>query len=219
MKRVTLVILAMAIAVLFSPRISNAQTVLHDHLKCYKIKDKAKFTALVDLAALQTQFPDEQCRVIGKGKLFCVPVDKSVTSFKDLTKTGIPQVALDGDEQTFDRVCYKIKCPKVAIDPLAITDQFGSRTVGRFRPFMLCAPAIKGVPPQACETGLSGQNPGQCGGTCPTNFACDDDIGQVNCKCFPTVCALDPASGQCGGPCSVVGQTCLPDQLNACVCQ
>lgn len=135
------------VALLVSPALANAQ---FDHMQCYKVRDSAKFDASATLDALQSQFDiGADCSIKGarnKGKRFCVPVSKTVTAFEDKSRTGIPQVDLDGQEQFFDSICYKVKCPDGNIPPLLVTDQFGTRTIKDFKTDMLCVPAVKGVP-------------------------------------------------------------------------
>lgn len=203
-----------------------------DHLRCFKIKDGAKFTATATLTALQAQFGiDEACEIKGKGRLFCVPVSKTVTSFIDGSKQGIPQETLDGAELDYDNICYKIKCPKREIAPELVTDQFGSRTVEKFKSQYLCAPAIKGLPPSPtttlpCQPDCVAKECGDdgCGGvcgTCPAGEPCD--AGQCVLACAPSeancdgVCVdlfTDPANcGACGVACGsgsfCVGGQCL----------
>ena len=68
----------------------TAQT--YDHLKCYKVKDGQKFkAAIVDLAPLDDPpFTLEAgCKLKGKAKKLCVPVDKTVQE----TDAGLLPVA------------------------------------------------------------------------------------------------------------------------------
>ena len=44
-----------------------------------------------------------------------------------------------------DRICYDVKCPKVIIDDQEVTDQFGTRTLTKFKAKMVCTPAVKGA--------------------------------------------------------------------------
>ena len=136
-------------AVLFAG-VADAQ--VFDHLKCYKIKDAAKFDAMADLGALQAEFGMDSCRIKGRGKLFCVPASKTVTAFEDRSREGIPQVAMDGQALDDDRICYKLKCPVTEIDDRIATDQFGTRQIGKFKLTLLCTPAIKGLPPTTSTT-------------------------------------------------------------------
>ena len=144
MKKFLLLTVAAALLTPMGARTSQAQ--VFDHLQCYKIKDTAKFTADVDLTALQEQFGMQNCAVKGKGSLFCVPADKVASNFVDKSKDGVPQVDLQGVTPVDDRICYKMKCPKVTIDPLTVTDQFGTRSIEKFKPALLCTPAAKGIP-------------------------------------------------------------------------
>ncbi len=74
------------------PTASHAQ--LFDHMTCYKVRDSVKFKATVALDALQDQFdlPGE-CTVKGKAALFCVPTEKTVTSFEIDKAPGTPDPA------------------------------------------------------------------------------------------------------------------------------
>jgi len=192
-----------------------------DHLKCFKVKDNGKFNAAVALTALQEQFGvNENCTVKGKANLFCVPVEKTVQTFEGLDKNGASvQIPLAGDDLIDDRVCYKVKCPKVDIAPELVTDQFGSRNVEKFKAQFLCTPAIKGapttttLPPNAC----SNTTPPQCGGTCAAGEECVDS-GQNECVCLPLGLCANAAPPQCGGTCPS-GEECVDDGQSQCVCQ
>ncbi len=165
------------------PGVGRAQ-LLNDHLKCYKIKDKTKFVAEATLTALQAEFGAEDCKIKGKAKLLCAPVNKDVTTFEDKSDEKFGHAPFAGPDLTFDRICYKLKCPGLEIDALEVTDQFGTRMVEKFKPAMLCTPAIKGQPP-----------------VCPMDFtsgACDayrDDLAP-GCK------ACCDADNDCGRECS-----------------
>ena len=153
---------------------STADAQLFDHLKCYKIKDSAKFAATADLEALQAEFGVEDCVIKGKGKLFCVMVDKDVMTFEDKTKPPLVQPSFDGQELSDDRICYKIKCPKVTIAPQEVGDQFGVRTVEKFKATMLCTPAFKGPAPSGDPNGTACSDGTSCAsGFCADGFCCD----------------------------------------------
>jgi len=114
----------------------------YDHLKCYKIKDQKTFkSAAADLDALQARFGLENCRIKPAAKLMCVPATKTVTELVD----GTPE-PVAGVTQSDSRLCYKIKCPKSEIEPLVMTDQFGTREVRGFKAVRLCTPAIDSAP-------------------------------------------------------------------------
>ncbi|RMD83251.1 MAG: hypothetical protein D6815_07085, partial [Candidatus Dadabacteria bacterium] len=143
---------ALAVLLAAAPA-ARGQVLAVDHLKCYKVKDAAKFLAEVDLEALQDQFGLENCKLKGKAKLFCVPVAKTVKSFVDKTKPPLKPYQFAGQNLTDDRLCYKIKCqPPVATPELEVTDQFGTRNVRKFKAFMVCTPAFKGAPPTTTTT-------------------------------------------------------------------
>jgi hypothetical protein len=86
---------------------------------------------------LAAEFGLESCEVKGRAKQFCVPADKTVTAIED--GSVLP---LDGNELVFSRLCYKLKCSNTVVPPQQITDQFGSRTIDKFKAFQLCTPAV-----------------------------------------------------------------------------
>jgi hypothetical protein len=159
--------LVASVALLGAPA-GGAGEQVTDHLKCYKIKDAVKLTGVVDLSS--PQFGLEAGCKIGRTALFCVPVSKTVQSVSDrVTGAAITPLALSAPPQPGDQVCYKVKCPRppVAIADQSVTDQFGNRTVGRFKAKLVCSPAVKGTafcgdgtidPSEDCE-------PGDLGGT------------------------------------------------------
>lgn len=152
-----------------------------DHEKCYKIKDPAKIKGIVDLTT--PQFGLEPGCKLGPAKYFCAPAFKTVVS---VTSNKLPIVPLPvyGPPATTDRICYKVKCP-VPPPPFPpdqnVTDQFGNRTLMKFKASYLCTPAVKGPgfcgngfidPGEACDTPSLGACPGTCESdctcTCPT---------------------------------------------------
>ena len=117
----------------------NAQTA--DHLKCYKIKDPVKLAGVVDLSS--PQFGPENGCIISKAKFFCVPATKAAVSAIDkATGRPITPLPVTGPDPG-DRICYKLKCPEPFPADQQVTDQFGTRTVSKFKPFLLCTPATK----------------------------------------------------------------------------
>jgi hypothetical protein len=128
---------------LLAPAYTEAQ--VDDHLKCYKIKDPVKLKGIVDLSSEQFGL-EEGCK-ISKAKMFCVPATKEVVWAEDkATGAVIDPLPVFGDPATGDRVCYKIKCPDPQPPDTEVSDQFGNRTLTKFKAFMLCTPAIKGSP-------------------------------------------------------------------------
>lgn len=151
----------------------------NDHLQCYKIKDSTKFTALADLstASQDPPFPLALgCKIAGKAKQFCVPVDKD--NVQESTAPGPDPnyfVASAGQFLQNDFICYKVKCPKppVAISDTEVTDQFDTRVLTKFKTSMVCTPAVK-----TC----GGSQAPQCNGVCPFDDPCVDSGGV--CVCF-----------------------------------
>ncbi len=180
------------------PAAARAQ-VLHDHLKCYKIKDATKFIATARLSALQSEFGVEDCQLKGKARLLCAPVNKVVTSFDDRSKGQFGQLSFAGPELSLDRICYKLKCPVTVIDPLEVTDQFGTRKVGKFKAVLLCTPAQKGALPTTTTSSTTTTTAvaDLCAGViCSASDPCHD-IGICN-----------PLTGLCSDPTKPDGTSC-----------
>jgi hypothetical protein len=130
--------LATCILALGGARTAFAQ---NDHLTCYKAKDTAKVfkSAKVDLLALQDSvFPTENCQIKAGSKMVCVPSQKLNVSVVE----GQDNPFVNQD-LTDVQLCYKVKCPKVALPPLTVTDQFGTRALEKFKASRLCVPAIQ----------------------------------------------------------------------------
>jgi len=141
MRSLTAVIATLTLA--FSFTTAHAQ--VPDHLKCYKIKDPVKLEAVVNLDSRQFGF-EAGCQV-KPAKMFCVPATKTLISAVDKA-TGLPITLLPiTGPDPGDRVCYKVKCPEPFPPDTQVSDQFGTRTVTKFKAFMLCAPAVKGGVP------------------------------------------------------------------------
>ena len=115
-----------------------------DHLQCHKIKDSQRFKfADVALIAAQSAFqmPDV-CTIKGKAKKFCVPVEKAVTG----TDAPGSLIGAGPDLSAADYLCYKMKCPKIAIADTLATDQFGERDLLKIKTAQeICVPAVKGA--------------------------------------------------------------------------
>jgi len=96
------------------------------------------------------QFNVEPGCKIGKAKFFCVPATKTFVSANDKatkppTPIGAP-LPVYAPDSTVDRICYKAKCPEPVVPPDSnVTDQFGNRTLTKFKTKMICTPAVKGA--------------------------------------------------------------------------
>ena len=112
-----------------------------DHLKCYSGKDPA-VTALYT-ADLDGLVPEPGCQVKVPAKLVCVPTPKT-----NVQPTP-PNPTVVGSAATM-MVCYKVKCVKAALPPVAVADQFGARVLAAKTAKLLCAPVP--VPPTPTTT-------------------------------------------------------------------
>ena len=187
-----------------------------DHLKCYKAKDQKTFKrAQADLTALQTQFGvAESCSIKPKAKLFCVPVSKTVTAIEQGQDTPFP-----AEDLGFDRLCYKVKCPKVTISPEQVSDQFGTRTIEGFKAAMICTPAVKGPAPTTSTTISTciDLDSDSYGPGCPNGPDCDDTDFTVNpgalevCDNIDNDCngIVDDNPSDCGGGSSCCSGLCI----------
>jgi hypothetical protein len=218
-----------------------AHAQIFDHYKCYKIKDPAKFIAGVDLNAFQTQFNvDPKCKLVGRAKLFCVPVVKTVGDIVDKTKPPLVPNGFVGQDLQDDRLCYKIKCDKNQIQPEVVTDQFGTRPIKSFKAKWLCTPAFKGTPTTTMapttttstttsttrtttttmqQIDCPGVQGPECNGLCPDPAEkCTPIPGTGSCECTPTghPCGID-ADGLCSGDCPVATEVCRTF-ANGCDC-
>ena len=150
-----------------------------DHLECYKIKDPSKFEATADLVPLVTPpWPAATgCDIKVSGRKYCVAVDKQ------LTASTAPAVEFPTAAVASDYLCYKAKCPKATIADAEVTDQFGTRTVSRFKTIEVCTPAVVGPPPPFT---CADQLPLMCTpGSCPSGTTCQLDTGTLACGCLP----------------------------------
>ncbi|TFH25602.1 MAG: hypothetical protein E4H03_00280 [Myxococcales bacterium] len=151
----------------------------NDHLSCYKIKDSTKFSALADLSTLvqDPPFPPAAgCKIAGKAKQFCVPVDKNNVQESDAPGPD-PNYFIEtaGQTLTNDFICYKVKCPKLTapISDTEVTDQFDTRVLTKFKSSTICTPAVK-----TC----GGSEAPQCNGVCPFGDPCIDMGGTCGCN-------------------------------------
>src|SRR5690242_15166620 len=97
---------------------SPAIAQLPDHLKCYKVKDPAaKKVYTADLGGL---VPEPGCTIKVPAVMACVPASKTNVQ---------PDPPGGGGTGTPGAVaCYKVRCPKAALPPIQLDDQFGSRS-------------------------------------------------------------------------------------------
>ena len=108
------------LAAMVVPPSGYAQT--YDHLKCFRVKDPGTFaSATMDLEDVLFGLT-AGCEIKKKAKEFCIPVDKTVTAIE-----GGSDTPLLGQDQTFDRLCYKLKCPVSPTGTANFSDQFGTR--------------------------------------------------------------------------------------------
>jgi Protein of unknown function (DUF1566) len=139
----------LAVAVLFLMTVPSAHAAVNDHLKCYKVKDGSKIAGTADLDTPAFGL-DPGCKISG-AKFFCVSGTKTNVTATD-NKVPITLLPVSGPDPG-DRICYKVKCAAVPGDQL-VADQFGTRTVTKFKASLLCTPAVAGgVPPRFVDNG------------------------------------------------------------------
>ena len=128
--------------IVYTAAAAPATAQVADHLKCYRIKDPLKLAGTADLNT--PQFGTDAGCILKNATLFCVPATKTnVTATDKATGTPITPLPVSGP-QPGDRICYKAKCPNLLADQ-SVTDQFGNRTVSKFKASLLCTPAFKGA--------------------------------------------------------------------------
>jgi len=167
-----------------APTTADAQGI--DHLKCYKVKDPVRLKgpkpSWLDLTGVDGR--TEQCRIVGGFRLVCVPVHKEVTAPIERKLDGkfeefVPVPSDDLSEE--DKLCYKIRCLSSGAADRDVTDQFGSRTVSKPKPFLLCGP----IHCTSAETSCAGRcvglqsDPGNCGACaneCANGQSCDGGV-------------------------------------------
>jgi len=198
---------------------------LHDHLKCYKIKDPSAFHATADLRPLDdTVFGvDGDCTIKVKSRQLCFAVQK------DLISTDAPEVEVSGAELSNAFLCYSLRCPSETLpESLEMSDQFGTRTVTAFRTSTICAPAVIGPPPPTTTTTTTVHGPPRdcanatapnCDGVCGnSDQACIESSGACICQFYEpfAVCGFVAGPPTCYGQCAG-SQGCI-DVGGACQC-
>lgn len=169
--RLSLVVAALVLS------LSGGSAGAQDHEKCYKIKDPAKIKGTLDL--MTPQFGLEPGCKVGPAQYFCAPATKSNVV---VTANKVPVVPLPlyAPPEPVDRICYKVKCaiPPPPFPPdQNVTDQFGNRTLAKFKAAFMCTPAVKGVgfcgngvidPGEDCDGAVLGS----CTVGCRANCTC-----------------------------------------------
>jgi len=190
-----------------------------DHEKCYKIKDPAKIKGVVDLTT--PAFGLEPGCTVSGAKYFCTPAFKT---FVSATSAGAPILPLPvyAPPASVNRICYKVKCP-LPPPPFPpdqnVTDQYGNRTLTKFKAFFMCTPAVMG--PNYCGNGVIDAGEAcdglalgactvgcqaDCTCTCPTACCYTENLAAPpETECFeytgtPTQVAAFMASCTNGGP-------------------
>jgi len=206
---------------------SPASAQLHDHLKCYKVKDTANFRATVDLRPLlSAPFEvDANCTVKVRSRQLCFPVAKGVASSEG------PSLDVSGQELENAFLCYTVKCPRAPLpESLEMSDQFGTRTLTGLRTSTICAPAVYGAPPPTTTTTIPAgtprscidATPPDCDGTCNNfNFACRPNGAGDACNCvyvdvFGGCPMADGGAPACWGSCE--GSNSCIEVGGACQC-
>jgi cysteine-rich repeat protein len=174
----------------------------NDHLKCYKVTDPLALKGIVDLNS--PQFGLEAGCTIKKATKFCVPATKTVKS-AHVGKTTIVPAPIGGRELSDDYICYSISCPKPVPPDTAVIDQFGVRTLSKFKAFELCGPARKCAPDpgqQSWSVAIE-QNPmvTDCGNTTNIPVAAASDCTSATAASQALLATLLQTPNCLGGGC------------------
>ena len=170
-----------------------ARAQVPDHLRCYKVKDPVRLKGVVNLTT--AQFGLESGCSISRGTLFCVPATKTVVSAKN-KKTPITPLAFWSPPTGGDRVCYKVKCRRPLPADQQVTDQFGTRTLGKLTPSILCAPAVEGATPSAAAfRGFPATGQMTCWDTSGTVVACPQTGQDGNIRAGAPLAYADNGDG------------------------
>jgi hypothetical protein len=203
--------------------------VIHDHLKCYKVKDPSSFSAVGVLRpADDSGFElDAECQIKVRSRELCVPVRK------ELSSSDAPHLDISGADLAGAFLCYKVRCQEPGNLPATIqmSDQFGTRSLTGLRTSTVCAPAVFGAPPVTTTTtstlpdgiprDCTNATPPNCDGTCNNfNFACVESSGACICEyhdVFGGCPMLGHGAPECYGTCDGAN-TCLDVGGGACAC-
>jgi len=198
-----------------------AAAALHDHLKCYKVKDPTSFSATVNLDPSEPVFaPDSGCTIRVRSRELCFPVEKAVVQSE-------VDLGVSGAELGNAFLCYKMQCPAPAFpDAVQMSDQFGTRVLSGLRTSRICAPAVVGLPPTTTLPAPTPRScvdatPPNCDGTCSDfNLACVEDAGACIClyvDVFGPCPMVGHGAPECHGSCNG-SQTCIDAGGGACQC-
>ncbi len=198
---------------------SGAAQFAPDHFTCFKVKDRARISANLNLFS---SYPSLNiplgCALKEKVQFFCTmgradllgdPVDKSS-----------PPLAEGGGEFEqylwVSQLCYKVKCPKGNAQEMLLYDRFGARTVEKIKNPRLVCTAASPFPPCGDLTSAP-----QCAGMCSPGSTCRESLNNPGvCKCFAENldCETDASPPDCAGICLHVGAICVEDGAGGCMC-
>jgi sugar lactone lactonase YvrE len=111
----------------------------NDTLQCFKVKDRRSLDATVALDTAHGAEP--RCRV-GRPRLLCVPGSLTVVRRRG---RPVPATSFGPAPMTSDALCYSLRCPGPHPPDAEVADRFGTRTVKRLRPKLLCTPSQPGT--------------------------------------------------------------------------
>lgn len=180
---------------------STSSAVTPDHLRCYKVRDSAPRTSYsADVSGLVP--PETRCVIKVPGSLLCL----------EATKANVdPAPPVGGSGPAAGRfLCYKVKCPKGALSPIAWNDQFGARSVTPLASKLVCAPAL----PVTTSTTTTTLPSSPCTvETAPCTGSCGAGVCGVHCGPGALACFSD-AAGSCDTSVSCTSDaSCVPGKL------
>ncbi len=171
---------------------TTSTTLQTSYLKCYKALDPLALSGpspswlQLDAPGLAT----EHCRILGGFRMVCIPAAARLSAgvqvrigagaYGPLTPITLPSE----ETVTQDRLCYKIRCQEPAtIDQnVTFTDQFGARRLSRYKPYVVCGPAVSEL----------------CGdGKLDFGEECDDGNLKAG-DCCDSKCHFEPTTQACG---------------------
>ncbi|HYC53901.1 MAG TPA: hypothetical protein VEL28_03075 [Candidatus Binatia bacterium] len=138
MRAIIAVAAVLAALVSATPVAAGPPAPVYDHLECFKMRDAISYGAIVDLdpsfnnPGIELQ---KGCKLAVKSREICFPVIKTVISSDE---TPLPVV---GQNLNNGFLCYSVKCPFEGVPDFEVSDQFGTRNVGRLKSSKLCVPA------------------------------------------------------------------------------